>query len=130
MSLPASTTYPQMITPGTASAIVSPPHPSQNAPMNPYMVKNVLKNIMTYVSIFGAVFLVSLSQVQSLLLRYIPNSYAGSGVVSLTGAAVLGAVGATAGGAPMTKAVLRVTFWGAVAMAITAVIGRLFGAVV
>ena len=94
MSLPASTTYPQMITPGTASAIVSPPHPSQNGgQMNPYMIKNVLKNIMTYVSIFGAVFLVSLSQVQSLLLRYIPNSYAGSGVVSLTGAAVLGAVG-------------------------------------
>ena len=94
MSLPASTTYPQMITPGTASAIVSPPHPSQNGgQMHPYMIKNVLKNIMTYVSIFGAVFLVSLSQVQSLLLRYIPNSYAGSGVVSLTGAAVLGAVG-------------------------------------
>lgn len=93
MSLPASTTYPQMITPGTSNAIVSPPHPSQNAQMHPYMIKNVLKNIMTYVSIFGAVFLVSLSQVQSLLLRYIPNSYAGSGVVSLTGAAVLGAVG-------------------------------------
>jgi hypothetical protein len=93
MSLPAATTYPQMITPGTASAIVSPPHPGQSAQMHPYMIKNVLKNIMTYVSIFGAVFLVSLSQVQSLLLRYIPNSYAGSGVVSLTGAAVLGAVG-------------------------------------
>ena len=93
MSLPASTTYPQMITPGTSSAIVSPPHPGQGAQMNPYMIKNVLKNIMTYVSIFGAVFLVSLSQVQSLLLRYIPNSYAGSGVVSLPGAAVLGAVG-------------------------------------
>jgi len=94
MSLPASTTYPQMITPGTSSAIVSPPHPGQGGgQMNPYMIKNVLKNIMTYVSIFGAVFLVSLSQVQSLLLRYIPNSYAGSGVVSLTGAAVLGTVG-------------------------------------
>jgi VIT1/CCC1 family predicted Fe2+/Mn2+ transporter len=42
----------------------------------------------------------------------------------------LGAVGARAGGAPVTKAVLRVTFWGAVAMAITAGIGKLFGAVV
>jgi hypothetical protein len=39
------------------------------------------------------VFIVSLTQVQSLLLRYIPNSYAGSGVVSLTGAAVLGGLG-------------------------------------
>jgi VIT1/CCC1 family predicted Fe2+/Mn2+ transporter len=51
-------------------------------------------------------------------------------IASLIFLAALGAVGATAGGAPMTKAVLRVTFWGAVAMAITAVIGRLFGAVV
>lgn len=51
-------------------------------------------------------------------------------IASLIFLAVLGAVGATTGGAPMTKAVLRVTFWGAVAMAITALIGRLFGAVV
>ena len=51
-------------------------------------------------------------------------------IASLIFLAALGAVSATAGGAPMTKAVLRVTFWGAVAMAITAVIGRLFGAVV
>lgn len=51
-------------------------------------------------------------------------------IASLIFLAVLGAVGAKAGGAPMTKAVLRVTFWGAVAMAITAGIGRLFGAVV
>jgi hypothetical protein len=61
--------------------------------MNPYAAKTVLKSIMTYVSVFGAVFIVSLTQVQSLLLRYIPNSYAGSGVVSLTGAAVLGGLG-------------------------------------
>ncbi len=49
---------------------------------------------------------------------------------SLLFLAVLGAVGARAGGAGIGKAVLRVTFWGAVAMAITAGIGRLFGAVV
>ena len=41
--------------------------------------------------------------------------------------AVLGAVGAKAGGAPIGKAVLRVTFWGAFAMAATAAIGSLFG---
>jgi vacuolar iron transporter family protein len=41
--------------------------------------------------------------------------------------AILGAVGAKAGGAPMAKAVFRVTFWGAVAMAATALIGSLFG---
>lgn len=40
---------------------------------------------------------------------------------------VLGALGARAGGAPVAKAVLRVTFWGAVAMAVTAGVGMLFG---
>ena len=51
-------------------------------------------------------------------------------IASLVFLAALGAVGAKAGGAPTTKAVLRVTFWGAVAMGITAGIGKLFGAVV
>jgi vacuolar iron transporter family protein len=48
-------------------------------------------------------------------------------VVALIGLAVLGAVGAKTGGAPVGKAVLRVTFWGAFAMAATAAIGSLFG---
>lgn len=41
--------------------------------------------------------------------------------------ALLGGVGARAGGAPVGKAVARVTFWGAMAMAITAGIGAAFG---
>lgn len=41
--------------------------------------------------------------------------------------AILGAVGAKAGGAGMGKAVLRVTFWGALALAATAGVGALFG---
>lgn len=49
---------------------------------------------------------------------------------SLVFLALLGAVGARAGGARMSTAILRVTFWGAIALAITAGIGRLFGAVV
>lgn len=48
-------------------------------------------------------------------------------LVSLACLALLGAVGAKAGGAPIAKAVLRVTFWGAFAMAATAAIGSLFG---
>ncbi len=44
--------------------------------------------------------------------------------------AILGAFGAHAGGAPVTKAAVRVTFWGALAMALTAGVGALFGAVV
>lgn len=44
--------------------------------------------------------------------------------------AVLGALGALAGGANIVRATVRVTFWGAVALAITAGVGALFGAVV
>ena len=51
-------------------------------------------------------------------------------VAALVFLALLGGVGARAGGAPIPVAVIRVTFWGAVAMALTAGIGRLFGAVV
>ena len=47
---------------------------------------------------------------------------------SLTFLALLGAMAAQAGGADMTKGALRVTFWGALAMAITAGVGALFGA--
>lgn len=46
---------------------------------------------------------------------------------SLLFLALLGAVGAKAGGANVAKATLRVTFWGAFAMALTAGIGALVG---
>jgi VIT1/CCC1 family predicted Fe2+/Mn2+ transporter len=49
---------------------------------------------------------------------------------ALASLALLGAIGARAGGAGGAKAVFRVTFWGVIAMAVTAGIGRLFGAVV
>ena len=41
--------------------------------------------------------------------------------------ALLGAVSAKAGGAPQLAAIARVTFWGALAMALTAGVGALFG---
>ncbi len=46
---------------------------------------------------------------------------------SLVCLAALGAVGARAGGANVGRATLRVTFWGALAMALTAAIGHLSG---
>lgn len=49
---------------------------------------------------------------------------------SLVFLALLGAIGARAGGADIWRATVRVTFWGALAMALTAGIGRLFGTVV
>lgn len=47
---------------------------------------------------------------------------------SLLFLALLGAVSAYAGGAPVWKSVARVAFWGALAMALTAGVGALFGA--
>jgi VIT1/CCC1 family predicted Fe2+/Mn2+ transporter len=49
---------------------------------------------------------------------------------SLCFLALLGAIGARAGGANIWRATIRVTFWGALAMALTAGIGKLFGTVV
>ena len=44
--------------------------------------------------------------------------------------AVLGAVAARIGGAPLLRGSLRVAFWGALAMAASALVGRLFGTTV
>jgi VIT1/CCC1 family predicted Fe2+/Mn2+ transporter len=49
---------------------------------------------------------------------------------SLVFLAILGGVAARAGGARTTAGALRVTFWGALAMALTYGVGALFGAVV
>jgi len=51
-------------------------------------------------------------------------------IASLLFLALLGGVGARMGGAPVLRAVVRVTFWGAFAMAATAAIGLLFGTTV
>lgn len=47
--------------------------------------------------------------------------------VSLLSLAILGALSAKAGGAPISKAVLRVVLWGAMAIGLTACVGKLFG---
>jgi VIT1/CCC1 family predicted Fe2+/Mn2+ transporter len=49
-------------------------------------------------------------------------------VTSLVFLALLGGVAARAGGAPVGVGALRVTFWGALAMGLTAAVGTLFGA--
>ena len=51
-------------------------------------------------------------------------------LASLGFLALLGAIGARTGGANVWRATVRVTFWGAFAMALTAGIGRLLGTVV
>lgn len=57
-------------------------------------------------------------------LKGLPYYLYGSAILFLI---VLGAVSAKAGGASMTKAMIRVTFWGTAAMGLTALVGYLFG---
>jgi len=50
-------------------------------------------------------------------------------VSSLVFLALLGGLAARVGGAPISVGAIRVTFWGALAMGLTAVVGRIFGVV-
>lgn len=59
----------------------------------------------------------------SLLMWVVPAS-------SLLFLALLGSLAANVGGAPVLKAAARVTFWGALAMALTAGVGAIFGVAV
>ena len=59
--------------------------------------------------------------------RWVGEVSAAAAIVTLV---VLGATAARAGGAPVMRGALRVAFWGALAMGLTAAAGRLFGAVV
>ncbi|HZY51088.1 MAG TPA: VIT family protein [Devosia sp.] len=67
-----------------------------------------------------------------LAVLVLPSAFVIAGVVGVSLALLggLGALGAKAGGAGLMRPTLRVLIWGAIAMAITAGVGRLFGAVV
>ena len=58
-----------------------------------------------------------------------PSQISTVAVSSLFFLASLGGLAARAGGAPIVPGALRVTFWGALAMLITAGAGRIFGAI-
>lgn len=68
----------------------------------------------------------------AILAAVLPMPVLSPGIVGVTLVllAALGGVAAHLGGAPLTRGALRVAFWGAVAMGCTALVGRLFGAVV
>jgi vacuolar iron transporter family protein len=65
----------------------------------------------------------------ALLLAPTASRIAATAAVSLVTLAGLGAFGGHLGGAPLGRAALRVTIGGALAMAVTAAIGRIFGVV-
>lgn len=58
-----------------------------------------------------------------------PRQIAAVGIASLLFLASLGGVAARTGGAPVLPGVTRVTFWGLLAMLVTAAVGRLFGVI-
>lgn len=59
--------------------------------------------------------------------RYVVVLVSGTSLLFLI---LLGAISARTGGAPVVKAAARVAFWGALAMGLTAGVGKLFGTVV
>ncbi len=65
-----------------------------------------------------------------LLVLVLPKGWLvwGVSIASLAFLAMLGSVAARAGGSPVLKSAARVTFWGALAMGLTAGVGALFGA--
>ena len=50
-------------------------------------------------------------------------------LLSLAFLAILGGIAAKVGGARISVGAIRVTFWGALAMALTAAVGSLFGVI-
>ncbi|MCE9583958.1 MAG: VIT family protein [Planctomycetes bacterium] len=60
-------------------------------------------------------------------VQHVVPIVAGTSLVFLT---ALGVLSARTGGAPVLKAAARVAFWGALAMGLTAAVGKLFGTVV
>lgn len=63
------------------------------------------------------------------LLSPLDQTIAIVGIASLASLAILGGVAAKVGGANVYIGIIRVTFWGALAMAATALIGNLFGVI-
>ncbi len=51
----------------------------------------MFSNLTLLMSFFAAAVIISLSAPRNLLLQYVPNAYTAGGVVSWTGAAILGA---------------------------------------
>ena len=64
-----------------------------------------------------------------LILAIAPATHLGAIVAgtSLAFLALLGGLAAFTGGAPKMAGIVRVTFWGALAMGLTSVVGALFG---
>lgn len=96
--LPQATTFAPIVTGGVDPFIA--PQVTSNKPAMTLSsqshtfstIRYAAKSLATYLGFFVGAFVISLSIPQSLILRYIPNSYGPGGVPSYSGAAVLGGV--------------------------------------
>jgi hypothetical protein len=73
-------------------SIPTPGHSAMAPTFKPSLpaMRWMASSLSLYISFFLAAVLISLSTPRNLLLQYVPNAYTGAGVVSWTGAAVLG----------------------------------------
>ena len=69
-----------------------PSPPTQDYSRQTSILRYSIQGLLSTISIFIAAFTISLSTPRTLLLQYVPNAYTSGGVVSYTGAAVLGGV--------------------------------------
>lgn len=87
--LPSSTTYTPVVTPGTMQ-YSAPQMSASSMPPTPY-VKHILRSIVQYFAVFLAGMILSMPSIQSLGLRYVNVAYTSGGILSLSGAAIVGA---------------------------------------
>ena len=116
------------VTTSTVMSLVAAQNPS--AELFDYGRVTTQGLISVYALRMAAVFTLSVSTVgirAGALPRWVSYLGYASALVLLS---VLGALAAKVGGAPLWKGAVRVTFWGALAMGVSALIGRLFGTTV
>lgn len=102
-NLPQSTTFSPIVTGG--DPFIMPTNTSfgktaTSSPSNDHVfntARYAVKNFMKYFGFFLAALLISLSTPRSLILQYIPNTYAVGGVPSYLGAGILAAVAVLVG---------------------------------
>ena len=93
---------------------------SETAAANP--VQAAISSAVTFIVGAALPLMVAWAVVSSQIIPFV----AGSSLLFLAG---LGVLAAKAGGASMTIGAIRVTFWGALAMILTAAVGHIFGVV-
>lgn len=73
-------------------SVPTPGHSAMAPTFKPSLpaIRFIASNTTLYIAIFLAGAIISLSTPRNLLLQYVPNAYTSGGVVSWTGAAILG----------------------------------------